>query len=209
MLSNKILLQVVSKSISFLPISRLRVFAYNTILNYKITNSHIGFGSVINVSKCSIDGAYIGKFNQFTGPMTINISNAVRISDNNQFRCGHWLDANERENSELFLKEGVNITSEHYFDISGGISIDSNSWIAGRGCQFWTHGAGLRPKGIVIGSDCYIGSAVLLSPGSVLNNRVTVAIGAVLSKPINDSEVLLAGCPAVVKKTNFYWKNNG
>jgi acetyltransferase-like isoleucine patch superfamily enzyme len=185
------------------------VLAYNAIFNYKITNSSLGFGSVINVAECSIDGASIGRFNQFTGPMKINISDKVKISDNNQFRCGHWLDANERERAVLLLQAGVNITSDHYFDISGGVNICSNSWVAGRGCQFWTHGAGLRPKGIVIGSDCYIGSAVLLSPGSILENRVTVAIGAVISKPIFDSDVLLAGCPAVVKKSDFYWKNNG
>jgi acetyltransferase-like isoleucine patch superfamily enzyme len=209
MFSNKLISQVLSKCISLLPTSRLRVFSYNLIFNYKITNSQIGFGSVINVAECRIDGASIGRFNQFTGPMKIEFFHGVTISDNNQFRCGYWLSIEEKKNANLYLQANVNITSEHYFDVSGGISINNNSWVAGRACQFWTHGAGLRPKGINIGSDCYIGSAVLFSPGSELNNRVTVAIGTVLSKPINESEVLLAGCPAIVKKRDFYWKNNG
>lgn len=209
MLNDKLVSKIVSKCVSFLPTSWLRIFCYNRIFNYKITNSRIGFGSVINVAECKIDGAYIGKFNQFTGPMMIDICNAVTISDNNQFRCGYWLDENEQKKAKLYLQENVNVTSEHYLDTSGGISIGANTWVAGRGCQLWTHGAGRRPKGIHIGSDCYIGSAVLFSPGSTLGDRVTVAIGAVISKSVYENDILLAGCPALVKKTDFYWNNNG
>ena len=204
MLLKKIAPHIISK----IPTNFLRVTLYNKVLGYKIKNSKIGYGTVISVKDFEVSDSYIGKKNIFYGPIKVSIKDNCRISDHNEFHCGYWLNENELEKANLYLLGEVNITSKHFFDLSGGISIGKGSWIAGRSSQFWTHGAGQRPEGINIGNECYIGSSVKIIQGVNISHSNTIAIGSIVNKSFTKRDTLIAGCPAIEKKQNYKWKNN-
>tara|TARA_R110002050_G_scaffold167503_4_gene298359 strand:+ start:3933 stop:4559 length:627 start_codon:yes stop_codon:yes gene_type:complete len=196
---------LVAKIISLLPLNFLRVIFYKTIFKYKIINSKVGFGTIIVVDSFDADSVFIGRFNKFSGPMIASLKKGVRISDKNQFICGSWLSDIEKSKAILQLNKNVNVTCGHYFDVNGGITISDDTWIAGKSSQFWTHGAGQRPMGITIGSNCYIGSSVLIPANVNIANGVTVALGSVVVKNIDITDSLIGGNPAKVIRTNYKW----
>lgn len=53
---------------------------------------------------------------------------------------------------------------------------------------------------VVIGNDCWIGANAIILPGVTIGDCVMVAAGSVVNKDI-PSNVLVAGSPAVIKKT--------
>ncbi len=52
---------------------------------------------------------------------------------------------------------------------------------------------------VVIGNDCWIGANAIILPGVTIGDCVMVAAGSVVNRDI-PSNVLVAGCPAVIKK---------
>lgn len=191
----------------YLPFHWLRTFAYRLFFGYAIHGARIGFGTIIAVSAAKLDHCQIGRFNQFVGPMQVEIADAVRIGDQNKFICGGWtLQFGEQYARHLAIKERASITSAHYFDVCGSIELGAGSWVAGIGSQFWTHGPGVKKRYILIGKDCYIGSAVRFAPGASLGNGITVAMGSVVSKRFSRELLLIGGVPAVVILSHYNWK---
>ncbi|HEX9330951.1 MAG TPA: hypothetical protein VF896_03610 [Anaerolineales bacterium] len=200
---------VLAAFISLLPLNGLRILGYR-LLGYQIQNARIGFGTIIAVDKVQIDSAKIGPFNVFAGPMKVHIHQGVSIGNRNEFICGYWILRDEYKDyhysHSLEICDDALITSRHYFDLSGCLTLGERSWIAGIDSQFWTHGAGVKERDIKIGADCYIGSAVRFSPGSSVGNHVIVAMGSVVSGPLPESNALIGGVPAKVLKSNYNWK---
>ena len=95
------------------------------------------------------------------------------------------------------------ITSGHFIDAVGGFLLGAGSWIAGRGSQFWTHGADASDRHVSIGARCYIGSAVRFAPGASIADQSVVAIGSVVTKKFTDRRVLVAGVPASVVREDY------
>lgn len=60
-------------------------------------------------------------------------------------------------------------------------------------------------ESINIGEHCWIGRNVQILKNVHLKNDTVVALGSVLTKSCEESNVVLAGCPAVVRKTNINW----
>lgn len=199
---------VLAALISIVPINALRVLGYR-LLGYKISG-RIGFGTVIAVSEAHFDKCRIGPFNLFIGPMKVEIDAGAKIENRNTFSCGFWVlqEQYQDKNYTRSLKLGANtlVTSSHYFDVAGSFSLGDNSWIAGIGSQFWTHGAGVADRDIQIGCDCYIGSAVRFAPGSAIGDNVIVAIGSVVTKKFDEGKAMLGGVPATVLKKDYDWK---
>jgi carbonic anhydrase/acetyltransferase-like protein (isoleucine patch superfamily) len=197
--------------VSLLPLNGLRVLGYRLLLGYRITGSRIGFGTVIAVDEAMITGSKMGLFNLFIGPMKVKILRGASVGNRNTFSCGYWvLQEQYREsNYTRTLEIGADalITSNHYFDVVGTINLGERSWVAGVGSQFWTHGVGVRERDIVIGSDCYLGSAVRFAPGSAVGNHVLVAMGSVVSDVILAEYVLVGGVPAKVLREKVDWKS--
>ena len=197
--------------IGFLPLNFLRVLGYRLLFGYRIASSRIGFGTIIAVDEFSITRSKIGFFNQFIGPMKINIAEGASIRDRNTFSCGYWILRKENLNLNYArtLEVGVDtlITSGHHFDVAGKFKLGDRSWVAGIGSQFWTHGVGVRDRDIEIGSDCYLGSAVRFAPGAAIANNVLVAMGSVVSGKIDASNALVGGVPAKVLRENYDWKS--
>ena len=98
------------------------------------------------------------------------------------------------------------ITSNHYFDVAGTFVLGNNSWIAGIGSQFWTHGAGVQERNITIGERCYLGSAVRFAPGSSVGDNCIVGLGSVVTKEFNSNNAVIAGHPAKIIRENYDWK---
>ncbi|MEW6404769.1 MAG: hypothetical protein AB1649_23475 [Chloroflexota bacterium] len=197
--------------ISALPLNALRVLGYR-LLGYKIHNARMGFGTVIAVDEAILESCKIGPFNFFAGPMKVHIQQGASIGNRNEFICGYWTLRPEYQSHgyERALEIGRDalITSRHYFDLAGKLTLGDRSWIAGMGSQFWTHGAGEQNRNIVIGADCYIGSAVRFSPGAYIGDDVLVAIGSVVSAEFPVDHTLVGGVPAKIIKTDYYWKEN-
>ena len=198
--------------ISLMPINGLRLLGYRVLLGYHISDSQIGFGTVIVVDQVSIEKAKLGLFNLFLGPMKMIVREGASIGNRNTFSCGYWVLRDQYKQSNytrtLELGENVLITSSHYFDVAGTFKLGNHSWIAGIGSQFWTHGVGVRERDVIIGEDCYVGSAVRFAPGSSVGNRVLVAMGSVVTSALPVHDALVGGVPARALKENYDWKSN-
>jgi len=201
---------LVAVVISILPTNGLRCLAYRLLFGYDIRNARLGFGAVIAVKKARLHGCRIGKMNRFIGPMTIAIGRNTVIGPFNEFDCGYWtLDQRySGAGYERYLEIGEEavISTRHHFDIAGALVVGSQTWIAGRGSQFWTHGAGVKNRDIHIGRNCYIASAVRFAPGAVVKDDCLVGIGSVVVGVIKETHALIAGVPAKVLKRNYDWK---
>jgi acetyltransferase-like isoleucine patch superfamily enzyme len=198
--------------VSLLPVNGLRVLGYRVLFGYHISQSYVGFGTVMVVDRLSIEKARLGLFNLLVGPMKVSVQEGASIGNRNTFSCGYWVLRSQYQKSHytrtLELGKNVLITSSHYFDVAGTFKLGNGSWIAGIGSQFWTHGAGVRERDILIGENCYVGSAVRFAPGSSIGNHVLVAMGSVVAMPLPLDKALVGGVPARVLKENYDWKSN-
>ena len=206
-MNNRKVRTILAYIISYLPTSKLRVFFYGKILKYKITNSSVGWRTVIAVVEAELVGCSIGRNNRFIGPMVMTVKNGASILDNNNFNCGWWASKDKLEKSDdgrsLLVGENTLITINHHFDLVGSFVLGDNSWIAGTGSQFWTHGAGVPDRNITIGKRCYIGSAVRFAPGSSVADNCIVGLGSIVVKKHKESNAVIAGNPAKVLKENY------
>jgi acetyltransferase-like isoleucine patch superfamily enzyme len=202
---------IIANLIAYLPVNAMRIFAYRAVFKYSIQRSYIGIGTIINVEKFQMSDSRIGRFNLFTGPFKVVLKNRSSIGTSNKFICGNWTIDKEYSGSQyqrlLEIGEQSMITSEHFFDVAGSFILGDGSWIAGRGSQFWTHGAGIQDRNIKIGDNCYLGSALRFSPGAEIGNNVLVAMGSVISGKHSSNNVLVGGVPAKIIRENYDWKN--
>ena len=199
--------------ISRIPMNFLRILLYRKICGFQIhPNAKIGYGTVITADQVWIGQAEIGKHNLFEGPFSLEIAEGAFIGMKNTFECGQWaLEERFAESGYLrYCKIGNRalITFGHYIDTIGGFEIKEKSWIAGRDSQFWTHGAGVADRSVMIGSDCYIGSAVRFAPGSGVGSRCLVGMCSVVTKRFEEDRLFIGGFPARIIRSNFDWKNN-
>jgi len=197
--------------IGIMPSNYLRILFYRKIFGYKIHKSFIGWNTTIVVENADIEECKIGRGNYFLGPMDISIKKGTNIGSKNTFECGWWTQLEKyrtaKFNRSLKIGEDTLITSRHHFDVTGSFILGNGSCIAGSGSQFWTHGAGGHHKlNIIIGENCYIGSAVRFAPGSSIGNNSTVGLGSIVTNVFTNENVLIAGHPARVMKDDYDWK---
>lgn len=196
--------------IAFMPFNSLRCFFYKRF-GYNISLSRIGWGTVIAINKLEMCNAMIGRYNKIIGPFTIEMKKKSAIGSNNNIVCGLWaIDKDhERFNYQrtLILEEGSTITSHHWLDVVDLIRIGKESYIAGIGSQFWTHGFSSDQRDINIGIDCYIGSSCIFTPGSGVQDKTIVGAGSVITKKHTQRFCLLSGNPASIIRENYYWRS--
>lgn len=201
----KLLIAIV---ISLMPFNFFRIILYRLLLRYEISfSSKIGIFTIIAINSAKINNSYIGCFNRFRGPFTLEINSGTHIGDKNEFICGDWVCEREFMHSEYVKKckigENTRITTLHFIDTTGGFELQDNSWIAGRQSQFWTHGAGVTDRSIIIGKNCYIGSSVNFAPGVIIGDNNLVALGSVVTKKFNINNALIGGVPARIIRENY------
>jgi len=200
---------ILAQAISLLPINFLRVSFYRIFMGYTIHSSYIGWKTVIAVDTCVLSGVRIGSRNIFSGPISIHVGHKSVIEDDNKFICRWWTMEEKFKSHKykrsLFVGERVLITSGHYVDLAGSLRIEDDTWI-GHGTQFWTHGAGVVDRDIVIGKDCYIGGGAKFAPGSLVSERSLVALGSVVVGKFLEENVLIGGNPAKIIKSNYDYR---
>lgn len=196
---------LIAKWISRVPFGRLRVMLYRVLLGYRIGGGWIGMYTVIAVDEFVAETIQVGIGNKIIGPFKFRAGKGVSIGHNNEFSCENWVLGDEfsKRNFARILDLGdcVMITSWHFIDVVGQVRIGEGTWCAGRGSQIWSHGLGVGD--VLIGSNCYLGSAVRICPGSAIADDCVLAMGSVLTKRFGRRRSLIGGIPAKVIKDNY------
>jgi len=118
---------------------------------------------------------------------------------------GHYADDPGREPSFLLGAHSA-LTNRHLVDCSTTVTIGSFSTFAGFRSQVLTHSIDLRiPKqkcaAVTIGNYCFVGTGVVILPGSKLPDRSVLAAGSVLVDSLIEEQTLYGGVPArAIKK---------
>lgn len=149
--------------------------------------SRIGFGSVLRDLRLVQLGpaATIGHWNWITSALVL-----------------HGLD---EQAGTLRLERDAAVTSRHYLDCSGGITIRAFATVAGVRSTLITHQIDLERsrqtvRGIEIGPFTLIGSNVRMTPGSRVPARCLIGMGAVVTGRLREEQALYAGVPAEVRR---------
>lgn len=129
-----------------------------------------------------------GRNVSFNGPVTLINPRNITVGDNCSFNHGDYINAFNR------IKIGNDVTiSANVSIISTGI--DYNEWFA-NGTKLH-----LPNQDVVIGNHVWIGSgATILGGVQITGEYVVIAAGAVVTKNINESYCVVAGCPAKIIK---------
>ncbi|MBD8218529.1 hypothetical protein IFU40_07800 [Microbacterium sp. CFBP 13617] len=109
-----------------------------------------------------------------------------------------------------FLRIGADsaVTSRHYMDCSGGVTIGHHTTVAGVRSTFITHGivwksAQQTSGGISIGDYCIVSSNVAIAPGTSIDHRVVIGMGSVVSHVVAPQGSLYVGGRATAVKRDL------
>jgi len=107
---------------------------------------------------------------------------------------------------QLVLGRHSAITSRHFIDCTGDVVLGNYVTFGGIKSQILTHFIDIYEcrqtcKSIEIGDYCFIGTRVLMLPGSRLPAYSVLGGGSVLTKPQAEEYAVYAGNPAIVKKS--------
>ena len=151
------------------------------IMILKLYGNSVGRNVRIGFTWMNLRGKYhLGDFTRIGHLNIVNVK-ALTMETGSKIGSFNWISGLV---SETGLRLGIcsSIRRFHYLDTTGGISIGSNTIIAGRGSVLFTHG--LSPvnldfqKGIVIGDWVYIGAKVNILPGAQIATGVFVGRGS-------------------------------
>ena len=193
---------VLAAIVAHLPSSALRLALYRMLLGYRFgRGTRIGYGVTISVDsfECA-ESVAIRRGTSFLGPITVRLAAKTMIGRFNKIECGeggaHASVAHMNYARRFETGEDSLINESHHFDVLGQVSIGRGTWVAGFGSQFLTHGASAMNRDIVIGDQCFLGSAVRFAPGSGVSDRVIVGMGSVVTKRLAESDAVVGGVPA-------------
>lgn len=193
----------IAGAIAIVPTNRARRTLYRKLLGYSIAPSaHIASCVLLDVDHADLGpGTKIGRFNRISGPFRIRLAQRATLGGRNTIVCGAYA-ADAKRQSHGYQRRcdfGVDslVTTHHFIDTAGGFTLGDRSWLAGRGTQVWTHGAGDVGE-VTIGQDVYVGAGTRFAPGTVVPNDCIVGMGAVLRGTYDEQRCLLAGVPARV-----------
>jgi acetyltransferase-like isoleucine patch superfamily enzyme len=155
-------------------------------------NCAVGFGTILrDLRACELgSGSAVGQFNWISGAGRVR-----RTSDEDLY-------------GSLRLGADAAITSRHYMDCSGGISVGARSTVGGVRSTILSHGPDLRRSmvygdPVIIGAECFVSSNVVILQGCTLADRVVVAAGSVVASDLTEPYVLHAGVPAKQGRATF------
>jgi acetyltransferase-like isoleucine patch superfamily enzyme len=191
------------KIIKHMPSNSVRIFLLEKIFGYSI-GKNVKIGKVIiNCNKVTIgDNVYIADNN-------IILCNELSIGQKTSIHSGNVFQGS----ANFYIGTNSRIINNHYFDLHHNIEIGNNTWIAGKGSQFWTHGSihtklNTKDLSIKIKNDIYIGSASCFAPGVFIESENLIGLGSVIIKSFLKNKTIIAGNPAVVVKQDVDWRIN-
>lgn len=155
-------------------------------------NVSIGSFNLISINKLILrELSTIGHLNKITGPLTLALEKKASLGNENRvIRAAKGVSWGR---SMLRLKFNSKITSGHIIDCTRPIVFLSDSILAGRGSQLWTHGYLHAPEGsdrfridgsIHVGANVYIGSACIINASVRICNGATLGAGSCISRSI-------------------------
>lgn len=153
-------------------------------------------------------GARIGHFNVIRGLTHLDMGEAAIIGNWNWFSAASmFLERDKATRIVSFrglrLASESSITSRHYIDCSGGITIGHHTIVGGVRTTILTHQidpaqSRQTTSGVSIGSYCFVSSNVTVVPGASIGDRVVVAMGATVVGSLEEGAALYGGVPARV-----------
>ena len=141
-----------------------------------------------NISKFKRDSRTCGKDLEVFGTVDVLFPQKIDIGNGCKFNDKVYLNARSgiKIGDDVTISYGAKIISTGY---------DLEEWIsAGKKTHF-------EDKPISIGNHCWIGTGAIILPGVTISGKyVVVAAGAVVTKDILESKVVVAGNPAKIVK---------
>jgi hypothetical protein len=147
--------------VAFLP-QVMKRFFYRVFFGYELgRGSRIGLSFIFARRLVIGEGARIGHLNVVKSVPLFEIAEGASIGSYNFFA---YHGGRGRKKGAFLLGRNAVVTSGHYFDLAGEISIGPYTTIAGKGSQFWTHGidinSGMQSTApLTIGSFCLVCTA--------------------------------------------------
>ena len=195
--------------LGILPPGRLKNVLLRTILGWAVDRSaRVGPCLFLRVHRMVLGpGARLSAFSVFRD------LELLVVADNSAI--GHWnyvtaarelrtpiLDSTPgAKAATLELESSAVITSRHYIDCSGGVSLGPFSVMAGVRSTVISHQIDVfRSEQTIspvrIGRHCLIGSNVAIVPGTSIPEASYIAMGSVVTGELSSSGTLYAGVPA-------------
>jgi acetyltransferase-like isoleucine patch superfamily enzyme len=137
----------------------------------------------------------LGYANILRGPFKARFGFRARVGNRNVITGGQRAPQG-KPSSLLWLAEDARITGQHSIDMTRSVKMGRHTHLAGRASQVWTHGYVHAREGydrarvdgaVFLGDNVYIGSFSCISPGSRVEDGITVgshsSIAQHLEKP--------------------------
>lgn len=128
-------------------------------------------------------------------PRAVYLGNRVTIGKNTVF-------VSEGGLQKLIIEDNVQVGRSCHIDHTGGLTIGENSLIS-EGVYIYTHSHGVDPRSEPIpiekniGRNCWIGSrSMILENCKAISSGSLVAAGSVVTKNIDQENLIVAGVPA-------------
>lgn len=198
-------------AVSPMPIKRM-IAKY--LFHWKLDpTARIGISLILTKNLIMGRNAYIGHGNVFRDLMTVTIADKAMIGQWNWFSAAPSLAGTSSVVKPHTLELGTQsaITSRHYVDCSGGVSIGAFSTLAGARSTILTHQIDLTENKqttapVCIGNYCFLSSDIRIVSGSSIPDKSVVAMGAVVAGKLSCPETLYAGVPArPMKRIDGAW----
>lgn len=193
---------------------RLRSMLYRHMLGWSIhPTARVGF-SIIDAERVILGrGSRIGHLTVIRGLTHLELGAASTIGNWNWLSTAPMFEVRDRQlPGEHFrgLRVGAHssITSRHYLDCSGGITIGEFTTLGGVRSTVLSHSidvaSGVQTtQPVQVGDRCFVSSNVSLTPGSYVPPRSLVAMGAVVVGELTQEGALYAGVPARAARTGL------
>jgi acetyltransferase-like isoleucine patch superfamily enzyme len=193
---------------------RLRSLLLRHALGWRLhPTSRVGL-SLIDATNVRLGpGTRIGHFNVIRGLTHLEMGEAAAIGNWNWFSAApmfEWRDRGLPGEHFRGLRIGTHtaITSRHYLDCSGGVTIGAFTTLGGVRTTILSHeidvAAGVQTtQPVSVGDYCFISSNVCLTPGSHIPSRSLVAMGAVVVGRLPQEGALYGGVPAGMLRSDI------
>lgn len=200
--------ELLTTVLGLFPNCRLKIALLNRAGHRIDSTARVGPIVIVGRTKMIVaSGAIVGPFNVVRNVGEFRIGEKAEIGQWNWFSSFPTLVENSTLPDAGCFQLGAHssVTSRHFFDVSGGISIGKFTTIAGARSVFMTHGIDvvsnlLLADSIQVGDYAMVGSSSNLVMGSSVPNYSVVAMGSTIIAGLEQERSLYAGTPAVRKK---------
>lgn len=204
----------------------LRRLLYRRLLGWEIhSTARVGL-SLIDAATVRLGpGSRIGHFTVFRNLAKLELHSYATVGNWNWCSSAAMFDSDSAEIDGRQPFRGLTIgahsaiTSRHYVDCSGGVTIGQFSIVGGVRSTVLSHQIDFdrsiqTTRPVSIGDYCFVSSNVSITPGSHIPSRSVVAMGSVVVGVLSEEGMLYAGIPARpirgrIDTGNFFARRRG